>query len=170
MTRTAALVIILACALGFWLGRLTKQTTAPIITPAAAVRLDSGALVLERTPEPAPAEVRTELPPDATLRRVVTVQIQPQNLEPLTVRLSLVDTPEGPRAIADTPGAIVTGGMDYPNPEPRRQDPHWAVGPSIGWEGGRMEPGIVATYSTRRWTFGSIANRHSVYGFVAIRF
>lgn len=170
MSRSGFLALAFAAMLGFFLGRWTMKPEPVQTFAMPEERLKSGALLIARTPKPAPKESIPELPKGSDLEDVVTVTFKPQSLEPVTLNLARINTPEGPRMVADAQGAIVTGGMDYPKPSAATMPRQWAIGPAAGYEGGKLKPGIAAAYSWKNVTCGGVATSSSVYSFVIIRF
>ena len=134
-------------------------------------RLESGALVIARTPDQAPKASIPEIPENASVVSVQSITFKPDSLEPVEIKIARIDTPDGLRTVADASHGTITGGMDYAGNEERTgpKSP-WAIGPAGGWTNGKLSAGIAATYTKRRWQGGIIANKDSIYGFWVIRF
>ena len=161
--------LILAFILCFFAGMMVEhgiRTPAPMKEqiPAPAVRLKTGALVAERTPQQAPASVVPEIPKDATVARVITVDIQPpeQLKGPIRLHLAEVNTPEGSRIVADAPGAVVVDAKDYTGGmKPREALSSWSAGLGAAVTRDGPQPLAAVAWTHGSWTIGSTAGIRS---------
>lgn len=169
ITIAAILALIVAAALGWWLG----QPDPVVETPAAEQRQTDGSLVLERRPD-ADAKPAHLVPAGAKVERVGRVTVQPaarhRNSDvahggmasvdgpgsttnyskfysgdpcpPVTVDWSLVREPDGARRfLASSPDGTIIGGIDTPveSAAPPQRPLRWAAG--LSWSPTTETPG-----------------------------